>query len=96
MRHRFFPNHADFLDHRHDQSFISMMVKTFFRDKLLIGPPALAFNDGFAVYHTYKLFDNRNGGRHANITPYCPFPSFYKKYERMIKNRTVNTSTGMN
>jgi hypothetical protein len=83
----FFPNHPDFQDHRHDQSIISMMVKKFMSDKLVIGPPAQPYQFGFTAYHTYKLFENDSDGNSIN-QPYCPFPSFYKMHPYIISNST--------
>jgi hypothetical protein len=80
-------NHPDFVEHRHDQSLMAMMVKKFLSDKLVIGPPAQPYQLGFAVYHTYKLLDGRSVKNESTINqPYCPFPSFYHMYPNATKD----------
>jgi hypothetical protein len=56
----FLPNPPNFREHRHDQSILSMMVKTFLQNPLVIGPPAQPYQMGFSTYHTYQLFDHSN------------------------------------
>lgn len=65
-------NKTYFREHRYDQSILSLFVKTFLKNKTLIGPPAQAYAPPYSSFHTYLLPDH--------VTPYCPFESFYETY----------------
>jgi hypothetical protein len=58
------PNSPAFDENRHDQSILSMLIKTFMARQDSIGPPAQAYHDD-SEFRTYKLLNS--------VDPSCPF-----------------------
>jgi hypothetical protein len=50
------PNRQDFIENRHDQTLISLLVRTFLTNQWMIGPPVRPYHQ-VGTMHTYQLED---------------------------------------
>ena len=61
------PNEPRYIDHRHDQSIVSLLIKSFMTKEAVVGPPARAYHK-FSELLTYKFKEGAD--------PTCPFSRF--------------------
>jgi hypothetical protein len=81
------PNRNDFMDNRHDQSLLGLLMKQFLSNESMIGPPARPYHD-IATLHTYQL-DEKN----FELLN-CPFKDSYDSTEPLTTN--INEAYGPN
>ncbi len=74
------PNAPNCGDHRHDQSILSVLIKTFMTKQAVVGPPARAyiFTSEIATYKFEK-----------GAEPACPFAAFYEEKFKTHFNGTT-------
>jgi hypothetical protein len=89
-------NSERFAGHRHDQSILSLLIKTFMTTQHVVGPPARPFSF-LCQYVTYKLKEQYyKGGGDVSLTTFpplmCPFKKFYASrfvaHHNMTMSRT--------
>lgn len=69
-----FPNGAGFVEHRHDQSILGLLIKQFLiKHATAVGPPARAYQPQDSAYFTFS-FDRSKDSQE----PSCPFAKFYE------------------
>jgi hypothetical protein len=62
------PNEPAYIDHRHDQAVMSLLVKRFMTIQAVVGPPARPYQP-ISQIMTYKFKDGAD--------PLCPFAAYY-------------------
>ncbi len=72
------PNGPRFQAHRHDQSILSVLLKTFATPQAVVGPPARSYHE-VAQLLTFRFRDNAK--------PICPFASFINKSSQISQQK---------
>lgn len=76
------PNAGNFKENRHDQSILSLLIKTFMSRQGVIGPPARTYKPG-SQYYTYKLLES--------VDPVCPLNHFIRLHTLRISTRLLES-----
>jgi hypothetical protein len=65
------PNRVDFVENRHDQSILGLLVKQFLSNESVIGPPVRPYHK-VGTMHTYHMAEKQ----FEDVK--CPFKTFYE------------------
>jgi hypothetical protein len=79
------PNGPRYSDHRHDQSALSLLIKSFMTKQVVVGPPARPYAFLCEIL-TYKFKNETN--------PSCPFPAFYADRFKASSNYSIAQEEG--
>ncbi len=71
------PNEPVYVDHRHDQAVLSLLVKSYMTVQVVVGPPARPYHH-VAQIVTYKF--------KVEADPLCPFATYYAERGNATSN----------